>query len=135
MDMSSVGLSKAQALAAKEGVSITTQVADLAEWDGFGTGTWDAIISVFAHLPPPIRKRVHAACVSALKPGGLLLLEAYTPAQLEYKTGGPQAVDMLYTREMLLEDFAGLQVGQLHRITCRIPTLASKTLLKTFTCT
>ena len=109
--MSRVGLTKAQALAAKEGVTITTHVANLAEWDGFGAEKWDAIVSIFAHLPPAVRKRVHAASVGALRPGGTLLLEAYTPQQLQYKTGGPQAQDMLYTKEMLQEDFAGLQVG------------------------
>jgi hypothetical protein len=72
-------LTKAQALAEQQGVTITTQVADLAEWDGFGSNKWDAIVSIFAHLPPAVRKHVHQACVPALKPGGALLLEAYTP--------------------------------------------------------
>jgi cyclopropane fatty-acyl-phospholipid synthase-like methyltransferase len=110
VDSSSVGLTKAQALAQQEGVTITTQVADLAEWDGFGITKWDAIVSIFAHLPPAVRKHVHQACVAALKPGGIMLLEAYTPAQLEHKTGGPQSIDMLYTQDMLMQDFSGLQV-------------------------
>ncbi len=110
VDISSVGLAKAQALAAEAGVSITTQVADLATWDGFGTDRWDAIVAIFAHLPPAIRRSVHEACVPALRPGGLVLLEAYTPAQLEYKTGGPQTLEMLYTKEMLQQDFSGLEV-------------------------
>ncbi|WP_301276521.1 hypothetical protein [Dechloromonas sp.] len=42
---------------------------------------------------------------AAVKPGGLLLLQGYTPKQLEYRTGGPSSVENLYTREMLLEWF------------------------------
>lgn len=53
---------------------------------------------------------MHKACVRALKPGGKVIMEAYTPKQLEYNTGGPPAVPMLFTSDMLTEDFAGLKV-------------------------
>ncbi len=42
----------------------------------------------------------------ALKPGGLLLIQGYTPKQLEYDTGGPKHVENLYTRAMLQEAFS-----------------------------
>jgi hypothetical protein len=41
----------------------------------------------------------------ALKPGGLLLIEGYTPRQLQHGTGGPKLHDHLYTREMLEAEF------------------------------
>ena len=41
-----------------------------------------------------------------LKPGGLLILQGYTPKQLEYGTGGPKHVENLYTRAMLQEAFS-----------------------------
>jgi hypothetical protein len=44
----------------------------------------------------------------ALKPGGLLIVQGYTPRQLEYGTGGPKQLEHLYTREMLEEAFGDL---------------------------
>ena len=43
-----------------------------------------------------------------LKPGGLLLIEGYTPKQLEYGTGGPKAIENLYTRATLEAEFGDL---------------------------
>ena len=48
--------------------------------------------------------------LAALKPGGLIILEAFTPDQLEYKkrygSGGPGDLSLLFTSEMLRKDFA-----------------------------
>jgi len=41
----------------------------------------------------------------ALKPGGLLIIRGYTPKQLDYGTGGPKAIEQLYTRDMLESAF------------------------------
>lgn len=88
VDSAGVGLAKAHALAAQRGVAIETVVADLATYD-LGEATWDAIVSIFAHVPLDVRRRVHAAIPRALRPGGVLLLEAYRPQQLQQGTGGP----------------------------------------------
>jgi len=88
VDSAGVGLAKAHALAAERGVTIETVVADLATFDP-GTDAWDAIVSIFAHVPLDVRRRVHAAIPRALRPGGVLLLEAYRPQQLQQGTGGP----------------------------------------------
>lgn len=91
MDLSEVGLNKAIKLAIERGVDITTQVADLADYQ-FGMGQWDGIVSIWAHLPPKIRQYVHAQIVLALKPNGVLIVEAYTEDQLEMDAiGGPPA--------------------------------------------
>jgi SAM-dependent methyltransferase len=81
VDASGVGLRKAQRLAAERGVTIATVHADLAAFD-IEPGTWDGIVSIFCHLPPALRADVHRRCVAGLRPGGVLLLEAYTPRQL-----------------------------------------------------
>ncbi|HRC54687.1 MAG TPA: methyltransferase domain-containing protein, partial [Kofleriaceae bacterium] len=81
VDGSAVGLAKASALAAERKTSLRTVVSDLAAYD-VAAEPWDVIVSIFAHLPPPLRQRVHAAAVQALTPGGIFLLEAYTPAQV-----------------------------------------------------
>jgi hypothetical protein len=38
---------------------------------------------------------------STLRPGGVLIVQGYTPKQLEYKTGGPSILEHLYTEEMI----------------------------------
>ena len=88
VDTSSVGLEKAKRLAEDHEVSITTVLADLAEFP-FQRDAWDAVVSIFAHVPVPVRQRVHSALAWTLRPGGVLVLEAYRPQQLERGTGGP----------------------------------------------
>ena len=107
VDQSAVGLAKARTLAAERGVTLRTQVADLATFD-LGTTRWDVIVSIWAHTPPSIRKPLHRRCVEALRPGGLFLLEAYTPAQIALGTGGPKDEAMLMTLAGLREELAGL---------------------------
>ena len=107
VDSSQVGLEKAKALAAERQVSIDTIHTDLAEFE-FNKNAWDAIVSIFCHLPSALRVPVHRGCVSSLKPDGVLLLEAYTPAQLKYKTGGPPLEEMMMSAACLREELVGL---------------------------
>ena len=69
----------------------------------------------FQFCAPPLRARVFANIKRALKPGGLLLMEGYTPKQRQYKTGGPSEVENLYTRELLeksFEDFSRVEIAE-----------------------
>ncbi|MFO0745385.1 MAG: class I SAM-dependent methyltransferase [Myxococcota bacterium] len=109
VDLSPVGLAKAQELAAARGVTLTTIVADLADFD-LGVDAWSGITSIWCHLPSALRARVHAAVVRALKPGGVLVLEAYTPAQIAHGTGGPKDPDMLPTADALRAELIGLDL-------------------------
>jgi hypothetical protein len=103
-----VGLAKAARLADSRGVALRTTVADLA---GFvpAPGRHGAVILVFLHLPPALRASVHARAAAALAPGGLVILEAFTPRQLAFTSGGPRQLDMLYDRETLRDDFPGVE--------------------------
>jgi len=78
VDFSAEGLRKAQRLAREHEVQLELIEADLASFD-LGTERWSGIVSIFAHTPPEIRRRVHAAILPALRPGGVLVLEAYRP--------------------------------------------------------
>lgn len=113
VDGSAVGLEKAQALAAERQVSIHTVVADLSAFP-IEPASWDVIVSIWCHLPSTLRQKVHRACVAGLKPGGAFVLEAYTPKQLAFGTGGPKDVDMLPTLTGLKAELAGLdfEVGE-----------------------
>lgn len=108
VDMSEVGLAKAQTLAKANGVEIETEVADLGvfqpQGDHFG-----AVVSIFAHLPSAIRQRLYPLVERSLKPGGLVLLEAYSEAQLPRNTGGPKDLDMLMTPDKITQGFPNLE--------------------------
>ncbi len=116
VDQSAVGLSKANQLARSHQVSITTNQADLAHYP-LGEMCWDGVVSIFAHLPAPLRVKVHQQVISALKPGGVILLEAYTPEQLHYATGGPKDASMLMSEKLLRSELQGLHIELLQEIT------------------
>ncbi len=107
VDLSSVGLGKARALAAERGVALHTVQADLVDFE-IGVGCWSGIVSIFCHLPAALRDELFPRLVEGLAPGGVLLLESYTPAQIGRGTGGPQDVDLLETSAELARRFATL---------------------------
>ena len=59
-------------------------------------------------IEPAIRERTSRFATGQVTycSGGLLILQGYTPKQLEYATGGPKQIQNLYTREMLEEAFS-----------------------------
>jgi SAM-dependent methyltransferase len=107
VDASPVGLEKARRLAASRGVEVETIVADLANFD-IAPDSWSGIVSIWAHLPPPVRKRLHRQAVDGLVEGGAFVLEAYTPAQLAFGTGGPPVAELMMDLKSLREELAGL---------------------------
>jgi SAM-dependent methyltransferase len=109
VDASAVGLEKARARAERHGVLIQTVVADLATFD-LGVERWDGIVSIWCHTPSALRTRLHRSVVAALRPGGVFLLESYTPEQLAYKTGGPSSADLLMTLAAARAELAGLEL-------------------------
>lgn len=108
VDQSSVGLAKARRLAAERSVEIHTLVADLTDFR-IEPGAWDGIVSIFAHLPPASRRHVNRGVVAGLRPGGVLVLEAYRPEQLKYATGGPPTAEWMMDLEGLRSELAGLE--------------------------
>lgn len=87
VDHSAVALAKARRLCEERGVRVELIEGDLGTFDP-GEAAWDGIVSSFCHVPGDVRKRLHARVARALRPGGVLLLEAYSPAQLGRTTGG-----------------------------------------------
>ncbi|MEI6604486.1 MAG: class I SAM-dependent methyltransferase [Verrucomicrobiota bacterium] len=108
VDQSAMGLAKAQRLAEASGVVIETVHANLDSYR-IMPGAWAGVVATFAHLPPALRRKVHAAVVQGLKPGGVFILEAYTPAQLVLGTGGPKVPELLMTLDNLRDELAGLE--------------------------
>jgi len=112
VDGSAVARDKALQLAEKHQVNITYLKADLASFD-LGTEQWDGIVSIFAHLPAALRQSVHQRVCQALKPGGVLLLEAYTPNQLKLTTGGPKDETMMMNVAILEKELKPLHFQHL----------------------
>jgi cyclopropane fatty-acyl-phospholipid synthase-like methyltransferase len=114
VDSAGVAIAKAQKLAAQRGVALKCVVADLLDWD-WGEHCYDVVVAIFIQFAAPEqREQLFAHIKRALKPGGLLLLQGYTPRQLAYGTGGPSAVENLYTEPMLRTAFADMEILQLH---------------------
>ncbi len=109
VDQSEVGLAKAQQLATARGVAIQTEVADLAEYV-IEPAIWAAVVSIFLHIPEKLRRQTYRQAVAGLRPGGVFILEAYTPAQMGLGTGGPKDPALTPTLAQLREDLAGLDI-------------------------
>jgi len=108
-DLSAVGLAKAEALARSRGVTIETSCGDLAAFHPAPQSV-DLVVGIWMHLPPQLRAQVLDRAVAALRPGGHLILEAYTPRQLELGTGGPPQLELLWEPEALRGELAGLEL-------------------------
>lgn len=112
-DVADRAVDKARAFAQSEGVSVNFAVADC---DGFvwPQAAYDGVAAIFVQFAdPPMRARLFERIVSSLKPGGVLILQGYTPKQLEYRTGGPPILSHLYTRDLLVSAFADLSIIEL----------------------
>jgi SAM-dependent methyltransferase len=109
VDLTEAGIAKADRLAEQRNVDLTTIVADLADFD-LGENRWDLIVSIFAHTPPAVRSRLHGAIVTALRPGGRFVLEAYTPDQIGRGTGGPPIPELTMTLDGLRQELSGLEI-------------------------
>lgn len=108
VDGSANGLQKALSLASQRGVEIETKIVDLADFT-IEPASWDGIVSIFAHLPPTLRQRVHQQVVEGLRPSGVIVLEAYTPENVGRRTGGPPQTELTMQLEQLRNELAGLE--------------------------
>lgn len=120
VDASRIGVHKANLLAAERGVTLDARVADLRQWR-WPQGEFDFVVSIFVHFPKPIRTLMHTQMLQALKPGGRLILEGYSPRQLLHRAngsvGGPHDVDMLFEPDEIKYDFIGADIERLEEMT------------------
>jgi 2-polyprenyl-3-methyl-5-hydroxy-6-metoxy-1,4-benzoquinol methylase len=108
-DIADVAVAKARRLAEEAGVAVDFTVADCDQWR-WTPESLDVIAAIFIQFAdPPMRERLFANMVRALRPGGMLVLQGYTPRQLEFKTGGPGQLSHLYTAELIRESFKDLR--------------------------
>lgn len=115
-DWSENAAQKAHQLAAQHQVKIDYHLASLHEMQ-LDTETFDAIGLIYVHFPESIRKTNHQRLFSALKPGGHLILEAFSKSHLAFSqknpaVGGPKQLDQLYDLN-IAEDFKTIAVENL----------------------
>lgn len=117
VEFAPAALRKARKLAAGRGVQVDFIEADIlaADWPPADMcAAFDWVVAIFVQFTnPQERERQFAAMKALTKPGGRILLQGYTPKQLDYKTGGPSAVENLYTPALLQELFADWQIEEL----------------------
>ena len=112
-DIAEVGVAKARRWAAEQGVQVDYAVADCDSY-AWPDGQCDGVAAIFIQFADPaVRSRLFERMVQSLKPGGTLVLQGYTPRQLEYRTGGPPIASHLYTEALLREAFAALDIVSL----------------------
>ncbi len=105
LEFSPTAQAKAKALARARGVTVTFHLADVHTWD-YPDSAFDVVAEIFTQFSTPEERETKWAGIrKTLKPGGLLIVQGYTPKQLEYGTGGPKQIENLYTRAMLEQAF------------------------------
>ncbi|MBA3024382.1 MAG: class I SAM-dependent methyltransferase [Gammaproteobacteria bacterium] len=112
LDASPVAQAKAKRLAQTRGVTMRFEQADLLGWRS--DERFDVVAAIFIQfVGPELRPAQFENLKRHLKPGGLLLLQGYTPRQLDFKTGGPSQVENLYSATMLRELCADMEIVHL----------------------
>ncbi|CAG0977067.1 demethylmenaquinone methyltransferase / 2-methoxy-6-polyprenyl-1,4-benzoquinol methylase [Burkholderiales bacterium] len=113
VDVAAEGVAKARRLAHASGVEVETHVADVTRFD-MGHDAWDAIVSIFLHLPAKARRALHRRAIEALAPGGVFVYEAYGPQQPRFGTGGPPEAHLLHPLGDVVADFDGCAIEHRH---------------------
>lgn len=119
-DISLEGKRKASLLAEREGVEIDYQVGDFFKLP-LTNEKFDFAGLIYAHFPPPLLKTYHQKISDLLNPGGMIILEGFSLANLELrrmnpKVGGPDKPEMLFTTESIKKDFLGFDILTLEEV-------------------
>jgi SAM-dependent methyltransferase len=117
VDLSSSGKNKALKLAEQSGVSITYHIGDLKDLS-FEKESFDAIGLIYAHFPAAIKSELHSTLSTYLRPGGMIILEAFSKNHLALReknpaVGGPRTIDDLFSVDELRKDFQGFEILKL----------------------
>ena len=117
VEISPVAVEKARRLAAGRQIAVDFRLADMLApgWPPEDmVGEFDWVIGIFIQFVGAAdRLRQFAVMKQLTAPGGRILLQGYTPQQLEYRTGGPGDLENLYTPEILREAFAEWVIEEL----------------------
>ncbi len=111
-DISTEARKKALALARRKNVKIEYLSGSFDEIV-FADNQFDCIAMIFVHMHFAERSGYTERIIRYLKPGGSLIMEAFSKKQILNTSGGPKDENMLFTTDMLKQDFATLEVVEL----------------------
>ncbi|KOS06767.1 methyltransferase [Flavobacterium akiainvivens] len=108
-DISEEGKKKALQLAEANNVAVDYRIGELSQL-GYSEAEFDAVALVYAHFPAEIKSDYHKMLVRYLKPGGVVIFEAFAKQHLEYVTknpavGGPKDIESLFSLDEIKADF------------------------------
>ena len=103
LDSSDLGFVKLNALAKEQNVEIENICSDIKEWNS--TKKYAAIVMSFFHIEEDDKKSVFTLLENALEKEGYLVLEVFSKNQINYSSGGPKDIDLLYDVKGLKEIF------------------------------
>jgi cyclopropane fatty-acyl-phospholipid synthase-like methyltransferase len=109
-DFSEIARKNAADKAEIAGVMLHYELKDVAD---FKVGKlYDVIALVYLHLPKALRVSFHKQLTESLKPGGYIIMEAFSTKQAYNLTGGPEDTSVLYSAKEIQNDFEGLDILQ-----------------------
>lgn len=103
-DTSEKGKIKADLFATEKKVQINYQVGKLDDL-GYQSNTFDGLVLIYAHFDDSIRASMHNKLIDLVKPGGTILFEAFNKDQIQYPSGGPKKLAMLFDIEEVKNEF------------------------------
>lgn len=109
-DFSDNAVRKAQALATQHGVALNCVCTDWQSFD-WQTAHYDNVVGIFFQFATPEERTVlFTRMATSLKPGGTLIIQGYTPRQLDFNTGGPGKLAHMYNEAMMREAFGHFDI-------------------------
>lgn len=117
-DLSNEGQKKALELADGKNVSVNFEVINALD---FKTDKqYDLIALIYFHLAPSARCTFYKRMIGLLKPGGVVVVEAFNPMQAGGLSGGPQDPALLIGKEDLADYFCELECSQNEHLTIEV---------------
>src|SRR5699024_4074990 len=113
-DVSKEGIEKMERLAASEDVTVDANLRDITIKDAEPRETYDISVNIFRHVPAEGKLQMFTNLVECVKPGGMIVFELYSKEQLEYKTGGPPDMNMLYDLDEIRGHLERFDVEVIH---------------------
>jgi hypothetical protein len=113
IDSAPAASAKARLLANERGVNLQIETADISQWP-WHAQQFDMVVGIFFQFAnPELRADIFKGMTAAVKPRRHLLIEGYGLKQLEYKTGGPDIPEHLYTLDLMRNSFATMRIDVL----------------------
>ena len=118
-DYSTKGKERADDLAKSKNVKIKYTVSGFLN-ECYKPNEFDAICLTFVHFEPEIKTEMHKRLDRYLKPGGYIVLEAFSKEHSEINkinptVGGPPNANLMYSMDEIKHDFVNYEIIELRK--------------------